>query len=119
MPSRDVASDMAELIGAFGAQVIFAIDDGGTRVAMLELTESPPRILLTDHLDGDRPILVYRVADHTDATPWRPRPLSCSPAGGRRSARSRSPRAPSARTGRAAVTASRSTNPRGQACWPT
>ncbi|MFL5683468.1 MAG: hypothetical protein ACJ77Y_14395 [Chloroflexota bacterium] len=68
MPSRDVAADVADLVAAFGAQVIFAIDDGGTRVAMLELTESPPRILLTDHLDGDRPILVYRVADHAAAT---------------------------------------------------
>ena len=58
-PSRDVAGDMAELVDAFGAQVIFAIDDGGTRVAMLEFTEHPPRILLTDHVDGDRPILVW------------------------------------------------------------
>src|SRR3954454_18158035 len=54
---------MAELVDVFRAQVIFAIDDGGTRVAMLELTESPPRILLTYHLDGDRTILVYRVDD--------------------------------------------------------
>jgi hypothetical protein len=68
MPSRDVAADMAEIIDAFGAQVIFAIDDGGTRVAMLEVSESPPRILLTDHLVGDRPVLVYRVADHAAAT---------------------------------------------------
>jgi hypothetical protein len=30
---------------------------------MIELTPAPPRILLTDHLDGDRPILIYRVAD--------------------------------------------------------
>ena len=67
MPSRDVAADMAEIIDAVGAQVIFAIDDGGTRVAMLEVSDSPPRILLTDHLDGDRPVLVYRVADHAAA----------------------------------------------------
>ena len=67
-PSRDVAGDMAELVDAFCAQVIFAIDDGGTRVAMLEFTERPPRILLTDHVDGDRPILVYRVEDHAAAT---------------------------------------------------
>lgn len=67
MPSRDVAADMAEIIDALGAQVIFAIDDGGTRVAMLEVSENPPRILLTDHLDGDRPVLVYRVANHAAA----------------------------------------------------
>jgi hypothetical protein len=67
-PSRDVATDMADLVDAFGARVIFAIDDGGTRVAMLELTDHPPRILLTDHVDGDRAILVYRVDDHAAAT---------------------------------------------------
>ena len=34
---------------------------------MVELTGGPPRILLTDHVEGDRPIMVYRVADHTAA----------------------------------------------------
>ena len=67
-PSRDVAGDMGDLVDGFGAKVIFAIEDSGTRVAMLELTEGPPRILLTDHVDGDRPIMVYRVDDHAAAT---------------------------------------------------
>ena len=66
-PSADVAADMTDLVNALGARVVFAIDDGGIRVAMLELTESPPHILLTDHVDGERPILVYRVADHRAA----------------------------------------------------
>jgi hypothetical protein len=35
----------------------------GARVAAVELSPGPPLILLTDHLEGDRPILVYRVAD--------------------------------------------------------
>ncbi|HEV8402087.1 MAG TPA: hypothetical protein VGQ31_03545 [Candidatus Limnocylindrales bacterium] len=61
-PSRDVAADTAELTGALGGRVIFAIEDGGVRVAMIELAGAP-RLLLTDHLEGDRPILVYRVAD--------------------------------------------------------
>ena len=43
--------------------MVFAIEDGGIRVAMVELTTGPPRILLTDHVEGERPILVYRVAD--------------------------------------------------------
>ena len=63
-PSRDVASDMTDLVDAGGARVVFAIDDGGIRVAMLELSGAPPNILLTDHVDGERPIMVYRVADH-------------------------------------------------------
>lgn len=33
----------------------------GARVAMIELTDGPPHVLLTDHLEGDRPIYVYRV----------------------------------------------------------
>jgi len=62
-PSSDVATDAAWFVDVIGGRLIFAIDDGGTRVAMIELTPGPPRLLLTDHLEGDRPILVYRVAD--------------------------------------------------------
>jgi hypothetical protein len=61
-PSRDVAADVADFTRVLGARLVFAIEDAGIRVAMIELT-GQPRILLTDHLDGDRPVLVYRVAD--------------------------------------------------------
>ena len=63
MPSRDVASDMRWFTETLGGRLIFAIDGMGTRVAMIALTEEPPRILLADHVEGDRPILVYRVPD--------------------------------------------------------
>jgi hypothetical protein len=63
MPSRDVPADVAYFTDVLGGRLIFAIDGMGTRVAMIELTEGPPRILLADHLEGDRPILVYRVDD--------------------------------------------------------
>jgi hypothetical protein len=62
-PSGDVAADTRYFVDILGGRLIFAIDDGGTRVSMIELAAEPPRILLTDHLEGDRPILVYRVAD--------------------------------------------------------
>ena len=62
-PSRDVGADVAYFVDTLGGRLIFAIEDGGTRVAMIELTAEPPWILLTDHLEGERPILVYRVAD--------------------------------------------------------
>jgi hypothetical protein len=39
----------------------------GARVAAIELAESGPLVLLTDHVEGDRPILVYRVDDLRDA----------------------------------------------------
>lgn len=63
MPSRDVAADAEYFTGVLGGRLVFAIEDSGVRVAMVELTAGPPRVLLTDHLEGDRPILVFRVAD--------------------------------------------------------
>ena len=63
MPSRDVATDVAYFTDVLGGRLVFAIDGMGARVAMVELTEGPPRILLADHLEGDRPVLVYRVDD--------------------------------------------------------
>jgi hypothetical protein len=66
-PSRDVPADMADFVNVLGARVVFAIEDGGIQAALLELTDGPPRILLTSHVEGDRPIHVYRVADY-DAT---------------------------------------------------
>jgi hypothetical protein len=62
-PSADVAGDLAYFTEVLGARVVFAIDSMGTRVAAVQLTEGPPLILLTDHLDGERPILLYRVPD--------------------------------------------------------
>lgn len=63
MPSRDVAADLRYFSEVLGAEVVFAIDVTETRVAMVKLSEAPPRVLLADHVDGDAPILVYRVAD--------------------------------------------------------
>lgn len=63
VPSRDVATDLAHFTEVMGGRMVFAIEAMGTKVAAVELTEGPPLILLTDHLEGERPILVYRVAD--------------------------------------------------------
>jgi hypothetical protein len=68
MPSADVAGDMRYFSETLGGRVRFAIDGMGTRVAMIELTERAPRVLLADHLEGDQPILVYRVANLDEAT---------------------------------------------------
>lgn len=63
MPSHDVAADLRWFTDVLGARLIFAVEGMGTRVAMLELTDQPPRLLLAEHLEGDRPVLVYRVPD--------------------------------------------------------
>jgi hypothetical protein len=62
-PSRDVATDLAYFAEVLGGRVVFAVEAMGTRVAAVQLTQSPPLVLLAEHLEGDRPILVYRVAD--------------------------------------------------------
>lgn len=62
-PSRDVAADLEYFTGVLGGRAIFAIEAMGTRVAAVELTSGPPTVLLTDHVEGDRAILVYRVVD--------------------------------------------------------
>lgn len=60
MPSRDVAADVRWFTEVLGGERVFAIDGMGTRVAMIRLS-GPPPILLADHVEGDAPILVYRV----------------------------------------------------------
>jgi hypothetical protein len=60
-PSADVKRDLAYFADVLGARVVFAIEGDDTRVAMLELSPAPPQLLLADHLEGERTILVYRV----------------------------------------------------------
>ena len=62
-PSRDVAADLGYFTEVLGGRVVFAVEAMGTRVAAVQLTEGPPLVLLAEHVEGDRPILVYRVAD--------------------------------------------------------
>jgi len=62
-PSDDVAAEASYFTDVLGGEVVFAIESGGTRVAAVRLTGGPPLLLLADHVEGDRPILVYRVDD--------------------------------------------------------
>jgi len=66
-PSLDVAADMAYFVDVLGGRLVFAVEAMGTRVAAIDLAEGSPLVLLTDHLTGERPILVYRVEDFTEA----------------------------------------------------
>lgn len=67
MPSRDVAADLAYFTDVLGGRALFAIEDSGTRVAAVQLTEGPPLVLLADHVEGERAILVFRVPDLASA----------------------------------------------------
>lgn len=61
-PSADVAADVRYFTETLGGRLGFAIEGMGARVALIELAAGPPHILLTDHLEGDRAIYIYRVA---------------------------------------------------------
>jgi hypothetical protein len=61
IPSSDVAADAAYFTDVLGGRMVFAIDAEGTRAAMVEMTDGPPRLIFTDHLEGERPIYIYRV----------------------------------------------------------
>jgi hypothetical protein len=62
-----VAADVRYFTEVLGGRLAFAIDSMGTRVAKIELTAGPPHVLLTDHLQGERPIFIYRVEDLDEA----------------------------------------------------
>jgi hypothetical protein len=62
-PSSDVAVDARWFGEVLGAELVFAIESEGTRVAMLRVGSGAPPVLVTDHLPDDRPIFLYRVED--------------------------------------------------------
>ncbi len=103
-PSADVAEDMRFFSEVLGGRVAFAIDSMGTRMAKIELTSGAPHVLLTDHLEGERSIFVYRVDDLDAAV------AELSRRGWRKGAASRSPWARVARSQDREGTASRSTS---------
>ena len=63
MPSPDVARDLGFYKEILGGEVVFAIEAFGARVAHVWLSDGGPRLLLADHLAGEAPVLVHRVAD--------------------------------------------------------
>jgi hypothetical protein len=66
-PSSDAASDRDHWSVRLGATAVFAIERFDTRVACVEPGDGPA-VLFAEHLDGDRPILLYRVDDLAAAT---------------------------------------------------
>ncbi len=57
LPSRDVAAELTYFTDGLGATLVFAIEAS----RLVRLAPDPPALLLAGHLDGDSPVLVYRV----------------------------------------------------------
>jgi hypothetical protein len=62
-PSSDVSAERTHYVERLGAEVLFSIEAFDTRVAMLRLTATGPKLLLAQHLHGEQPVLIYRVPD--------------------------------------------------------
>ena len=68
LPSNDVAADIDRYTSELGAELVFAIERFGTRVAMVRAAPDGPALLLAEHLEGERPILIFAVDDLEAAT---------------------------------------------------
>ncbi len=67
VPTRDVNAAADHYVELFGARLEWKVRGMGTIVACLRVSEDGPSVLLSGHLEGENPILVYRVLD-CDAT---------------------------------------------------
>ena len=54
----------AYYVDALGAELVWKVRGMGTTVARLRLATAGPAVLLSGHLDGTVPILIFRVADY-------------------------------------------------------
>ena len=63
-PAPDVDLDAQRLVDTLGAQLVWKVRGMGTTVACLRVGEPGPPVLLSGHLHGTSPILVYRVDDY-------------------------------------------------------
>lgn len=68
VPTADVDAAARAHVDQLGAELVWKVRGMGTVVACLRPAEAGPAILLSGHLTGESPILVYRVADYTVAT---------------------------------------------------
>jgi hypothetical protein len=64
VPTEDVDETARRYVDELGAELVWKVRGSGTVVACLRVAGDGPAILLSGHLEGARPILVYRVADY-------------------------------------------------------
>ncbi|MGH9281148.1 MAG: VOC family protein [Acidimicrobiales bacterium] len=64
VPTADVDAATRRYQEVLGADLIWKVRGMGTVVACLRVAEGGPEILLSGHLEGETPVLVYRVADY-------------------------------------------------------
>jgi hypothetical protein len=65
VPAADVDAEAQRHVDALGAELTWRVRGLGTTVACLRVSDHGPHILLSGHLRGSSPILVYRVEDYS------------------------------------------------------
>ena len=63
LPSRDFDATLEYYTKRLGAELVWKVRGMGTVVAHVKPADSGPALLLSEHLEGAVPILIYRVAD--------------------------------------------------------
>jgi hypothetical protein len=84
VPTEDVGASARRYVEELGGGLVWKVRGMGTVVACLRVSSEGPAILLSGHLEGETPILVYRVAI------TRRRSRECEPPGSTTSASSKS-----------------------------
>ena len=64
VPTGDVDGAADRYAALFGARLEWKVRGMGTVVACLRVSDHGPAVLLSGHLEGENPILVYRVSDY-------------------------------------------------------
>lgn len=61
-PCRDPEKEIAYYTETLGGVLLFRVKAMGTEVSCVRLSAEGPLLLLAEHLEGELPVLVYRVA---------------------------------------------------------
>ena len=67
VPTDDVDAAARRYVADLGAELVWKVRGMGTVVACLRVSADGPAILLSGHLEGPSPILIFRVADYAAA----------------------------------------------------
>jgi hypothetical protein len=67
VPTADVDTSASRYVDELGGELVWKVRGMGTVVACVRLSDTGPLVLLSGHLEGPAPILIYRVADYATA----------------------------------------------------
>lgn len=67
VPTADVDAAATGYVDQLGGELLWKVRAMGTTVAAVRVSDEGPVVLLSGHLGGETPILVYRVADYDEA----------------------------------------------------